>query len=146
EGGIEAGTANVNNAGIITGSTFAGISADTTASVINKNSGSISGGQFGIFAGAANVDNSGSISATGTNGVAILANTTASVINRATGTISGQGAGTAALTAKPVATFGGASGRLDTTRETAVPRVWFRAAPPALRRDTQQQSRYRLVR
>ncbi|MEO8316864.1 MAG: autotransporter domain-containing protein [Bradyrhizobium sp.] len=99
--GIQAATAAVNNSGSIfggaAGSAIAGASANVintstgqivggsdgiavTATAAIDNAGSISGGIFGVAAGAADVTNTGTISATGANGSGIVA-TTATVDN-----------------------------------------------------------------
>jgi hypothetical protein len=85
--GIFAGTAIVDNAGIVFGTGGIGILADT-ANVVNRSTGSISGGRSGIeTTTTATIDNAGSISG-GANGNGIFA-FTANVINRSTSSISG---------------------------------------------------------
>jgi hypothetical protein len=90
--GIFAGTAIVDNAGIVFGTGSIGIFADT-ANVVNRSTGSISGGRSGIeTTTTAIIDNAGSISGVFTG---IQATTTANVTNF--GTILAAGANGTAI-------------------------------------------------
>jgi uncharacterized protein with beta-barrel porin domain len=97
-GGVEGihantGAANVINSGSITGTTDAGIFANTNATVTNNTGASITGGNVGVSAntGAVNVINSGSI--TGNNRDGIFAATNATVTNNTGASITGGLAG-----------------------------------------------------
>ena len=96
--GINVVTLTLNNAGqfLGTGTVEGAINTGLAATVTNESTGIISGVGFGIRAATlATVDNSGAISATGTNGAAVSARAV-DVINGVTGTISGAAAGLAA--------------------------------------------------
>ena len=96
----------------ITGGTT-GISDTGTLTVTNTSTGAISGTYVGIRAEAVNVTgNSGTISATGPNGSAILATTDATVAN--SGTIEDTGDGAVAIRADGTATISN-SGVIRTT-------------------------------
>jgi uncharacterized protein with beta-barrel porin domain len=85
-----AGTAKVDNSGTISanGGNGVGIFAARFADVTNSGAGIITGGSFGVFAGAARVDNSGGILGSG-NGTGIATDGVATVNNMKAGTISG---------------------------------------------------------
>jgi hypothetical protein len=112
-GALGVGTATnvtINNAGLIlSGANGTGVEGGGVAIVKNASSGTISAGQFGIFAGIGRIDNAGIISATGADGVGIFA-ATADVINGVTGTISGGTTGISASGSASVNNAGRISG------------------------------------
>ena len=75
-------TANVSNAGTITGSVYGGVNLRLGGSVTNAAGGVISGLLNGIYAqGATNVSNAGVITASAANGVGVLLTAGGSVSN-----------------------------------------------------------------
>ena len=117
---ITNGTLTNTNTGTITGGNVGvffqdqGLVAGTPPSVVNA--GAVTGSQFGIQFKEQNqtlggvVTNSGTISATGANGIGISARTTATVSNDGSGVISGQQFGINASTANV-----NNSGRIEST-------------------------------
>jgi hypothetical protein len=104
------GDVTVNNSGMISaGASGTGIEAGKTATVSNARPGTISGGRFGILADVANVDNAGTISATGGNGTGIQA---ANVAVNNSGVISGARDGIVAVTSATVSNAGMISGNV----------------------------------
>lgn len=95
-GGHDVTVSNFSTIGA--GPTGSGINALGTATVKNADTGGISGGQFGIVADVAKVDNAGGIAAAAANGVGIRAFTAADVTN--TGTISAERANGIAIWAR----------------------------------------------
>jgi hypothetical protein len=114
---IKANTVDVTaNAGLIQAAAVDGIAIKAgTATVagivtVDNSGGTISGGSFGISATTANIhSNDGTISATGTNGIAISADT-ATVNNSSSGKITGTFAGISASTLATVNNAGAISG------------------------------------
>ncbi|WP_298874606.1 autotransporter domain-containing protein [uncultured Bradyrhizobium sp.] len=83
--GIDAITVTVSNSGMITGIGTDSIGINATTLNVTANTGTITGVRFGLSATAdATVANSGIITATGANGVAVSASGNASIDNRGT--------------------------------------------------------------
>ncbi|MEH2591101.1 autotransporter outer membrane beta-barrel domain-containing protein [Bradyrhizobium sp. AZCC 1721] len=129
-GVVSLGSLNVNNSGTIAGASSAAIEGDT-ASVNNAGRGTISGGQFGISARVASVENAGTIEATAVDGTGIRGGDVANVVN--SGTISGGNSGITAFTRTTVnnggiisgGVFGiaagnGGNGRIDVTNSGSI--------------------------
>ncbi|WP_246250770.1 autotransporter domain-containing protein [Bradyrhizobium cajani] len=127
-----AGTANVTNAGSLTGTSDSGIFAQIKATVTNNTAASITGGQYGVYANAADVTNAGNITGglsgiraaggslnltnsgtiSGTAGASdgAFALSNATVTNTAGATISGGARGVVAIGAADVTNAGTITG------------------------------------